>query len=78
MSLSPFQVGHRYVVKCDFTALRDRFVRGTVLTYSSSAWSRYDGITGYFFLDEEARSRVWDIEDGADLSGWVDFFDPLP
>ncbi|WP_367872560.1 hypothetical protein [Luteolibacter sp. Populi] len=75
----PFTPGRSYRVLKDFTALRDSFKAGQVLTYSSDAWSRYDGITGYFFVERGAGlSRVWDIDDGDDIGIWKELFEELP
>jgi hypothetical protein len=58
----PFTVGQHYRVRHTFAALRDSFVADEVLLFDSYAWSRYDGITGYFFRQPERESlRVWDI-----------------
>ena len=44
----PFVKGRRYKVRQNFKALRSEFQAGEVLIFESRAWSRYDGITGYF------------------------------
>jgi hypothetical protein len=59
-----FEVGKRYRVRKSFTALRSEFRAGELLTYQASAYSRYDGITGYFFATEDDGSRSWDVYDG--------------
>jgi hypothetical protein len=59
-----FEVGKNYRVKKSFIALRDQFREGELLTYKESAYSRYDGITGYFFSDEKHGTRSWDVYDG--------------
>lgn len=75
----PFTVGRRYRVRSSFKALRDAFTAGDVLTYEADAWSRYDGITGYFFRQQGGgRLQVWDIDDDADISVWTDLFEELP
>jgi hypothetical protein len=63
-----FEVGRCYRVRKSFTALRSEFRAGDLLTYKESAYSRYDGITGYFFLDESQTTRSWDVYDGAPLN----------
>ena len=75
----PFHIGRQYRVRKDFRALRDTFRAGEVLSFDSAAWSRYDGITGYFFTQEGREGlRLWDIDDDVDVSCWVEFFDLLP
>jgi len=75
----PFIVGKRYRVRHTFAALRDSFVADEVLLFDSFAWSRYDGITGYFFRQSERESlRVWDIADDKDILVWKDLFEELP
>lgn len=75
----PFEPGRAYRVRRSFVALRDSFTAGEVLTFDSDAWSRYHGITGYFFRQSGGGSlRVWDLEDDADVQDWRLFFDPLP
>ena len=75
----PFLAGQRYRVKRSFEALRSSFEEGEVLIYSNSAYSRYDGITGYIFSFEDlSGSRVWDVYDHESTSGWKDLFEPLP
>ena len=77
MSVGPFAVGQHYRVLKDFKALRDTFLAGEVVIYESTAWSRYDGITGYFFQDLESRGRMWDIYDDEDVGIWKEFFAPV-
>ena len=77
MSNGPFAVGQRYRVLKDFKALRDAFLAGEVLIYESTAWSRYDGITGYFFKDLDGRGRMWDIYDDEDIGIWKELFNPI-
>ncbi len=75
----PFTVGKPYRVRHAFTALRDSFVADEVLLFDSSAWSRYDGITGYFFQQPERETlRVWDIADDEDILVWRELFEELP
>lgn len=71
-----FQPGARYRVRTSFKALRSTFVEGEMLVYESSAWSRYDGITGYFFLCEDGGSRSWDVYDDQP-SDWQALFERL-
>ncbi len=74
----PFRKGARYKVKHSFKALRDIFEEGEVLIYQSSAWSRYDGITGYFFSQPGLeRPRMWDIYDDESVEVWKDLFEPI-
>ncbi len=75
----PFTIGKRYRVRHAFTALRDSFVADEVLLFDSYAWSRYDGITGYFFRQPERETlRVWDIADDEDILVWRELFEELP
>ncbi len=74
----PFTIGKRYRVRQTFTALRDSFVTDEVLSFDSYAWSRYDGITGYFFRQPEREAmRVWDIADDEDILIWKELFEEL-
>ncbi|MDP9139520.1 MAG: hypothetical protein M3O62_01845 [Pseudomonadota bacterium] len=74
----PFRKGVRYRVKRSFTALRDIFEEGEEMTYDSTAWSRYDGITGYFFSQPgRDRLRMWDIHDDESVEIWKDLFEPI-
>ncbi|HTA29016.1 MAG TPA: hypothetical protein VK731_00950, partial [Candidatus Cybelea sp.] len=74
----PFKIGARYRVRRDFKALRESFKADEVLTYHSDAWSRYDGITGYFFEQTSTTGmKVWDIDDGEDLEIWRELFEAL-
>lgn len=62
-----------------FQALRDRFVEGEMLVFDSSAWSRYDGITGYFFRSPDMSGlRLWDIYDHEDVGIWKEYFEEMP
>ncbi len=50
-----------------------------VLTFHSDAWSRYDGITGYFFRQTGKEGlKAWDLPDDDDLETWRDLFELLP
>ncbi len=74
----PFTRGRQYRVRQSFAALRDSFTAGDILTFDSDAWSRYDGITGYFFRQPcRERLRVWDIDDDADIQIWRELFEEL-
>lgn len=76
---TPFIPGRHYRVRETFKALRDSFVAGEVLIFDSQAWSRYDGITGFFFRQPgHAGLRVWDMADEEDISVWETFFEELP
>lgn len=77
--MGPFTIGKSYRVLQTFGALRDSFTAGEVMTYHSEAWSRYDGITGYFFQQAgRQRLRVWDIDDDADVLIWRELFEEVP
>jgi ankyrin repeat protein len=73
---SPFEFGVNLRVRGGFEALRDRFARGEVLVCWQVAWSRYDGVTGYFFRQHEAPDavRAYDVADG-DEPAWAQRFD---
>ncbi|MDB6119813.1 MAG: hypothetical protein JWO08_3594 [Verrucomicrobiaceae bacterium] len=74
-----FIIGRQYSARRSFTALRDSFVEGEGLVFHSSAWSRYDGITGYFFCQPGLETlRVWDIGDDEDLLVWRELFEEVP
>ena len=74
----PFTRGRRYRVRQSFAALRDSFTTGDIMTFDSDAWSRYHGITGYFFRQSGHETlRVWDIDDDADIQIWSDLFEEL-
>lgn len=76
---SPFVVGCCYRVQRDFTALRDHFLAGEILTFHSAAYSRYDSYTGYFFTQSGApQLRVWDIHDDDDIAIWQTLFAEVP
>lgn len=73
--MNSFVVGKSYRVKKTFTALRATFREGEQLTYTGSAYSHYDGITGYLFEDENKGGRVYDVYDGEPLQVDVYFDD---
>jgi len=74
----PFRTGARYRVLKDFTSLRDRFTAGEELVFDSSAWSRYDGMNGYFFTDTRTgQPRSWDIDDNLDTGIWTELFEEV-
>lgn len=74
----PFKVGGLYRIKRDFAALRDRFIAGEEMRFHSDAWSRYDGMSGYFFAQESGRQlRAWDICDNDDISVWTELFEEV-
>jgi hypothetical protein len=75
---SPFKTGRTYRVRRDFASLRDVFRVNELLVFETDAWSRYDGMTGYFFKSQETNvTRVWDVADDAYLARWTDLFEPL-
>lgn len=74
---SEFQVGRKYRVRSSFSAMRDNFREGEILRYTGSAYSRYDGITGYFFVDQNEGARAWDVRDDDSVAAWPQFFEAL-
>lgn len=75
----PFKRGRAYRVRHTFAALRGSFTAGEVLIFDSSAWSRYDGITGFFFTQPGRQGgRVWDLADDADVESWRQLFEEMP
>ncbi|TDU62526.1 hypothetical protein EI77_04627 [Prosthecobacter fusiformis] len=75
----PFVIGRHYRVRRTFKALRDHFTEGELLIFDSRAWSRYDGMTGFFFSQPGRENiRAWDIGDYEDLSIWTELFEELP
>ncbi len=75
---TPFTVGRRYRVLRSFQALRDSFSVGEILVYKSVGYSRYDGMTGYFFeAQDDPRTRAWDVGDEEDLSVWKTLFEEV-
>lgn len=75
---SPFAVGLRYRVRCDFPALRDNFRTGEILVFCRDAYSRYDGYIGYFFIEPESEKvRIWDLADHEDSEIWQNFFEEV-
>ncbi|MDI1310766.1 hypothetical protein [Prosthecobacter sp.] len=78
MSECPFIIGKSYRVRSAFKALRDSFVADEVLLFDSFAWSRYDGITGYFFRQPGCETvRIWDLGDDEDILVWRELFEEL-
>jgi hypothetical protein len=73
----PFVIGDEYRTRKAFRSLRDKFRVGEVLRFVSTAYSRYDGMTGYFFLDSAGRTRAWDIPDDEDLEQHRELFERL-
>jgi len=78
MSGPYFKVGQHYRVRHSFTALRDSFVEGELLIYESRAYSRYDGITGYFFRQvTNPGMRWWDVYDDEPGGRWLELFEAV-
>ena len=76
---SPFKVGKSYRVLQTFKTMRDSFTTGEILVYRSQGWSRYDGITGYFFqAPNDEKIRRWDLPDADDIAAWKKVFEELP
>jgi hypothetical protein len=73
----PFVVGKRYRCLKSFEAFRDTFSEGDLLTFVNTAYSRYDGMTGYFFSDSGGRARSWDVHDDDDLGVHQQLFDEV-
>jgi hypothetical protein len=71
----PFEIGATYRVLKYFVAFDDAFEAGELLVFVRDAYSRYDGMTGYFFRDASGRYRRWDIADDDDLSRWKNIFE---
>ena len=77
--IESFRVGTTYRVRKDFTALRDNFVAGELLTFTRYGHSWYDGIGGFFFSQPGTdRILVWDLYDGDDVTIWRELFEELP
>jgi hypothetical protein len=76
--VSPFKEGKSYRVLKDFQAMRGAFRAGELLVYRSAGWSRYDGVTGFFFEPpSDAGTRVWDVRDEEDLSMGKQLFEEV-
>ncbi len=73
----PFSTGCRYKVKKDFSAPRDSFFKDEVLIYDHNAYSIYDSMSGFFFLDSEGNFRAWDLHDDEELDCWTELFDRI-
>ena len=74
----PFAVGRCHRVRRDFRALRDSFKAGDLLTFESEAYSRYDGMTGYFFSQPGVQHlRVWDLGDDESSAMWRELFEEM-
>lgn len=75
----PCQRGRRYRTRLAFKALRDSFKEGEELIFDSSAYSRYDGYTGYFFRQDGRKGlRLWDIPDDVSVnSAWKVHFEEI-
>lgn len=76
-STEPFTVGKSYRVRRSFSAMRDDFREGEVLKFNERAYSRYDGIAGYFFTDENETIRSWDVRDEDSVDVWSELFEAL-
>ena len=74
----PFHPGRSYRVRKTFTAFRDSFQEGEVLVYWKNAYSIYDNMSGFFFIDAAKKYRSWDIHDGERLEAWQNLFELLP
>jgi hypothetical protein len=73
----PFIAGKQYRSLTTFSAFRDTFSAGELLTFVRTAYSPYDGMTGYFFSDSQGRLRAWDIHDDGDLAVHCTFFEKV-
>lgn len=62
-----FKKGEKYKVNEHTHSLRDRFRKGEVLIFQTDIYSRYDGMTGYVFVDEWGTQKVFDITDDEDF-----------
>lgn len=58
----PFEKGAKYCVRQSFGSL-DKFSKGEVLVYEGSAYSPYDGMSGFDFRDSDGDLRRWDMHD---------------
>ena len=74
---SPFTPGIVYRVRNAFAANSSVFEAGELLTFVRDAWSRYDGMTGYFFHGSQGYARRWDISDDDDIARWRNVFEPI-
>lgn len=72
----PFEFGVSLRVLRDFEAMRARFAADELLVCWQVAYSRYDGVTGYFFRTHEAPDAVrsYDVADG-DAPRWAEHFE---
>jgi hypothetical protein len=77
----PFVIGKSYRVLSDFQSAGWTFSLGEVLRYAGNAYSRYDGVTGFFFHDASGNVRsVTLADDFSDLEGTMylgDLFEVL-
>jgi hypothetical protein len=73
----PFRVGAKYRVKRSVQPLREPLMEGEVLRYERDGCSSYDGMTGCMFRDASKQSRVWELDDNADVESWRDVFEEI-
>lgn len=73
----PFEAGKRYKVIRDFKSLRDSFHESEELTYSKQTYSRYDGQTGYLFIDDTDTVKVIDVHDDDPIETVIEKLSPI-
>jgi hypothetical protein len=74
----PFKPEASYRIRKAFRSLRDSFLEGEVLKYKYNAYSIYDSMSGFFFVDEQGRHRSWDVHDNDSLENWSELFEEMP
>jgi hypothetical protein len=64
-------------MRTDFVAMRESFTAGETLVYVESAYSRYDGVSGFMFSDSIRKTRTWNVSDDEPLESWSQLFERL-
>lgn len=75
-----FTPGNKYLVLKSIAELGHTFTEGEIVTFSSSSYDAYHGVTRYWFRKNGGKeSNAWHVWDGAPLSvpDWQNYFRPL-
>ena len=67
----PLRENARYRVTEDFASSTDAFQKGSVVTFVDTAYSAYDGMTGFRFRSDGGQVMAFDVSDNEPVEDWT-------
>lgn len=67
----------KYCVTETFRSSTDSFENGEILTFVGTAYSAYDGMTGFRFISTTGEIKAFDVPDNDQIETWTRRFERI-